>query len=259
MALARLSVDDELAHLVLDRPDKRNALSRDTIEAIRKRLDEARSQDARALLVTAEGPAFCAGGDVEWMADRIDDPQATRRAMEEHLGPLIEELDTFPAPTVAAVRGAAIGAGLGVATSCDVTIVARDAVLGATQARLGLTPDAGTSWQLARAVGPKRALDLILGAKTFSGEQAAEWGLAGQAEPAADVDEVARSRARELAEGPTLALRTARQLVRDALDTPLHEMLRREAAAQEAMYETEDQTEGVEAFLEDRDPDFSGE
>lgn len=259
MALARLSVDGELAHLVLDRPDKRNALSREMIEALRERLAEAQAGDARALLVTAEGPTFCAGGDVEWMADRVDDPEATRVAMDEHLGPLVEELDTFPAPTVAGVRGAAIGAGLGLATSCDVTIVAEDAVLGATHTRLGLTPDAGTSWQLARALGPKRALDLILGARTFSGETAAEWGLASQAEPAGEVEEVARKRARQLAEGPTQAYRVARQLVRDALDVPLHEALRREGAAQEAMYRTGDQTEGVEAFLEDREPEFVGE
>jgi 2-(1,2-epoxy-1,2-dihydrophenyl)acetyl-CoA isomerase len=227
-------------------------------EPLADRLDQLAGQRV-ALLITAEGPTFCAGGDVEWMSERVDDPKATREAMDEHLGPLVEELDTFPAPTVAAVRGAAIGAGLGLAMACDVTIVAEDAVLGATQARLGLTPDAGTSWQLTRAVGPKRALDLILGAETISGEQAVEWGLASQAEPAGEVEDVGQARARQLAEGPTVALRTARQLVRDALDTPLHEMLRREAAAQEAMYRTEDQTEGVEALLEDREPDFAGE
>jgi enoyl-CoA hydratase/carnithine racemase len=258
MTLARLSTTDGLAHLVLDRPDKRNALSRELIEALRERLAQARTADVRALLVTAEGPTFCAGGDVAWMEQRKDDPSATREAMEEHLGPLIEEVDAFPAPTVAAVRGAAIGAGLGLAVSCDVTIAAQESVLGATHARLGLTPDAGTSWHLTRALGPKRALDLILGAKTFSGEKADDWGLVSDAVPAGDVEEAARRRARQLAEGPTRALRTARQLVRDATDVSLVEMLRREAAAQEAMYETEDQTEGVDAFLEDREPEFTG-
>jgi 2-(1,2-epoxy-1,2-dihydrophenyl)acetyl-CoA isomerase len=258
MPLARLTVKDALAHLVLDRPEKRNALSRELIEALRERIADAEGADVRGLLVTAEGPTFCAGGDVAWMEQRKDDPQATRRAMEEHLGPLIEDVDTFPTPTVSAVRGAAIGAGLGLAVSCDVTIAAQDAVLGATHARLGLTPDAGTSWHLTRALGPKRALDLILGAKTFSGQEAYDWGLVSDAVPAGEVGDLARKRARALAEGPTQALRTARQLVRDAADAPLVEMLRREAAAQEAMYHTDDQTEGAEAFLEDREPDFIG-
>lgn len=259
MPLARVSIEDELAHLTLDRADKRNALSRTLIEQTRACLDEARAAEARSLLLTAEGPSFCAGGDVEWMRSRVDDPKATREAMDEHLGPLIEELDSFPAPSVAAVQGAAIGAGLGLALACDVTIVGEDAVLGATHTRLGLTPDAGTSWWLTRCLGPKRALDLILGARTFSGAQAHEWGLISEAVASGDVDEVAWARARSLARGPTRALRTARQLVRDATDAPLSQMLRREAAAQEAMYHTEDQTEGVQAFLEDREPSFEGQ
>jgi enoyl-CoA hydratase/carnithine racemase len=258
VSLAVLDVTDETATLTLNRPDKRNALSQALLDAIRKRLDEAKDQRVRALLVTAEGPTFSAGGDVDWMQQRVNDPSATRQAIDDHLNPVIDDVAGFPAPTVAGVHGAAIGAGLGLALACDVTIAAEDTVLGATQASLGLTPDAGTSWQLTRALGPKRALDLILDARTFSGEQAAEWGLVTQAVPADEVHDQARARARKLATGPTQALRTARQLVRDATEASLVEMLDREAATQEAMYRTEDQTEGVEAFLEDRDPEFTG-
>lgn len=258
MPLAQLSVQDELAHLTLDRPDKRNALSRELIDAVLEHLDEARDAGVRALLITGEGPAFCSGGDVAWMKERIDDPAATRAALKQRLGPMIEALDTFPAPTVSAVQGAAIGAGLGLALACDVTLASEDAVLGATHARLGLTPDAGTSWYLTRAVGPKRALDMILSARTFSGQEAAEWGLVSEAVDADALDQVAIKHARALSQGPTQAHRTARQLVRDATQVPLREMLEREAEAQAAMYRTEDQTEGVEAFLEDRDPSFTG-
>jgi len=258
MPVTQLTVEDELAHLVLDRPDKRNALSRELIDQIREQLARAQGESVRALLLSANGSVFCAGGDVEWMEERVDDPKATRTALDEHLGPMIEDVDGFPAPSVAAVDGAAIGAGLGLALACDVTIASEDAVLGATHTRLGLTPDAGTSWHLARALGPKRALDLVLDARTFSGDEAAEWELVSEAVPADEVETTARSRARRLAEGPTQAYRVARQLVRDATREPLHEMLRREAAAQEAMYETEDQTEGLQAFFEDRDPQFEG-
>lgn len=258
MPLAQLTVTDEIAHLTLDRPEKRNALSRELIKDLREGLDEARKADVRALLLTGEGASFCAGGDVGWMEERVEDPAATRQALDEHLGPLIEDVATFPAPTVAAVQGAAIGAGLGLALACDVVVAAEDAVLGATHTRLGLTPDAGTSYQLVRTLGPKLAMDLVLGARTFSGDQAHEWGLVSQAVPAGDVETEARSRVRSLAQGPTQAYRLARQLLRDAGEEPLAEMLRREAAAQEAIYETRDQTEGVRAFLEDREPEFEG-
>lgn len=258
MSLAQLSLTDQVAHLRLDRPDKRNALSKELIADVTEKLHEAGRDDTRALLVTAEGPAFCAGGDIAWMEERVDDPPATRRALDQHLGPMLEELATFPAPTVAAVHGAAIGAGLGLALACDLVIAAEDAVMGATHTSLGLTPDGGTSYHLVRSLGPKRAMDLVLGERTFSGEQAYEWGLVSDAVPAQDVESEARSRVKMLAEGPTQAYRLARQLLRDAGEEPLAEMLRREAAAQEAVYETEDQTEGVTAFLEDREPDFQG-
>ncbi len=258
MALAHVQLDEELAQVTLDRPDKRNALSRGLIEDTRTCLEQARQEGARALLFTANGPSFCAGGDVDWMRERQDDPRATREALKTYLGPLIEDVATFPAPSVSAVEGAALGAGLGLALACDVTIAAEDAVLGATHARLGLTPDGGTSWFLARALGPKRALELVLSQRTFSGVEAHEWGLVTRAEPPGEVEPVARRRARGLAKGPTQAYRMARQLVQDAVDTPLYEMLDREAEAQAAMYRTRDQTEGVEAFLEDRDPAFEG-
>lgn len=258
MPLAQLDLDVDLATLTLNRPDKRNALSREMLEEIAARLDEAEDAGVRALLVEAEGPAFCAGGDIGWMEDRLGKPEATRQALGEHLGPVILELDRFPAPTVAAVQGAAIGAGLGLALACDVTLASREAVLGATHTRLGLTPDAGTSWQLAQTLGPKRALDLLLEARTFEGSEAAEMGLVTEAVADDELPDEARARARRLAKGPTKAYVRARQLVRRASTDPLEAMLSREADAQADMYATRDQREGVQAFLEDRDPEFTG-
>lgn len=259
MPLATLALEDDIARVTLDREDKRNALSRELIQEATACLREAREASPRALLLAGEGSVFCAGGDIAWMKERIDDPQATREALEEHLAPLIETLATFPAPTVSCVQGAALGAGLGLALACDVPIASHDALLGATHARLGLTPDGGTSWFLARQLGPKRALDLILSARTFTGEQAYEWGLAADTLPPEDLMQGASQRARLLAKGPTSAYRTARTLVHDATQAPLATMLKREAAAQGAMYKTRDQTEGVQAFLDDREPAFEGE
>lgn len=247
-----------MARLTLDRPEKRNALSKELIAELLERLDEAEHAGVRALLLEGEGPAFCAGGDVGWMDERLGDPNATHEAIRANLNRLVERLHGFPAPTVAAVHGAAIGAGLGLALACDVTIAAEEAVLGATHARLGLTPDAGTSWFLTQTLGPKRALDLVLSARTFTGAEAYEWGLVTDTVPASEVPDAARSRARKLAEGPTQAHRKARELVDQAAEGSLAETLAREADAQAMMYATEDQREGVRAFHEDREPRFEG-
>lgn len=258
MPLAELTLTDDVARVTLNRPDKRNALNEPLLRELLDRLDEAKDARPRGLLLTGEGPTFCAGGDILWMKERSDDPKATRQVLTELHGPLIETVHTFPAPTVSAVQGAAVGAGLGLALACDLTFVTPDAVLGATHTRLGLTPDGGTSWYLTRSLGPKRALDLLLGARTFTGQDAVDWGLVSQAVHGDELETVAKKRVRTLADGPTQAYHTTRQLVRDAAETPLREMLEREAEAQAAMYRTEDQTEGVTAFLEDRDPEFQG-
>lgn len=258
MPLAHVTIEDDVARLVLDRAEKRNALSRELIQDALAGLKEARDATPRALILQGEGPIFCAGGDIAWMKQRVDDPQATKQALEDHLAPLIESLATFPAPTISEVHGAALGAGLGLALACDVPLATHEAQLGATHARLGLTPDGGTSWFLARQLGPTRALDLILSARTFTAEQAQAWGLIAATFPPDALNHEATKRARTLAQGPTQAYRTARTLVHDAMQAPLSTVLKREAAAQGAMYKTKDQTEGVHAFLEDRDPTFQG-
>lgn len=258
MPLAHVTVEDDVARLVLDRAEKRNALSRELIQDALTGLEEVREATPRALILQGKGPVFCAGGDIAWMKQRSDDPQATRQALEDYLAPLIEAVATFPAPTISVVNGAALGAGLGLALACDVPLAAHEAKLGATHARLGLTPDGGTSWFLARQVGPTRALELILSARTFTAEQAQGWGLIADTFPPDALNQEATKRARTLAQGPTQAYRTARTLVHDAMQAPLATVLKREAAAQGAMYKTEDQTEGVQAFLEGREACFQG-
>lgn len=258
MALASLAIDDDVGHLTLDRASKRNALSQDLIETLLAKLDEAEDANPRALLIQGEGPVFCAGGDIGWMEERLGDPAATQRALEEHVGPLIERVATFPAPTLAAVQGAALGAGLGLALACDLTFVAKDATLGATQASLGLAPDGGTSWLLTHAIGPSKALALILRAETMTGKNAAKLGLATDAYAEPHLLEHAKAHAAALAQGPTQALLEARNLIQQASQSTLKEALAHEAQAQARIYKTEDPREGVEAFFEGREPQFEG-
>lgn len=258
MPLVRLEHGDEVATVTLARPDKRNALSPELLDQLLQALEEAVDHAPRALRLQGEGPVFSAGGDIEAMQDRLGDPTATRQALGDLLNPAIQAVATFPAPSVCQVQGAAVGAGLGLALACDLTVAGESAKLGAVHTRLGLTPDGGTSWLLTRLVGPKRAMAMILEARTVTGAQAVELGLVSHAVPKGELDETVTSLVDHLASGPTQAYLKARELVAAAADRDLAEMLDREADSQALMYATEDQQEGVRAFLEDRDPRFQG-
>lgn len=258
MPLVRLELEDEIATVTLDRPDKRNALSPALLTELRRTLGRAEDSDPRALLLRGEGPVFCAGGDIGAMQDRLGEPKRTEQVLRGGLNPAIEAVATFPAPTVAQVHGAAVGAGLGLALACDVTLANDGAKLGAVHTRLGLTPDGGTSYLVTRLVGIKRALDLILEARTITGAEAAEMGLITRSVPRGELEGACLSVLERLAQGPTQAYLKARELVHASLDGSLREALDREAASQGLMYATEDQKEGVAAFLEGREPVFRG-
>lgn len=258
MPLVTLEHEAQVATVTLHRPDKRNALSPELLDELIEALDEAAGREPRALLLKGEGPVFCAGGDIGAMRDRLGDPTATRQALGRHLNPAIHAVATFPAPTVARVQGSAVGAGLGLALACDLTVAGESATLGAVHTRLGLTPDGGTSWLLTRLVGPKRALAMILEASTVTGDKAAAMGLISHAVPKGELDDTVQGLVEDLASGPTRAYLKARELVEAATDLDLATMLDREADSQALMYATEDQQEGVQAFLEDREARFQG-
>lgn len=258
MPLVRLEHDDQVATVTLDRADKRNALSPELLADLIEALEQAAEARPRALRFQGAGPVFSAGGDIGAMEERLGDPTATRRALTTLLNPAIEAVATFPAPTVARVQGAAVGAGLGLALACDVTIAGENAKLGAVHTRLGLTPDGGTSWFLTRLVGPKRAMALILEADTLTGAEAERAGLITRAVPKDDLDHAIDEVVDHLATGPTQAFLKARQLVEDATGHGLATMLDREAESQALMYATDDQQEGVQAFLDDREARFQG-
>lgn len=258
MPHVQLTLGDDHAVLTLDRPEKRNALSPELLQQALAALETAAENEPRALLVEGNGPVFCAGGDIEAMRARLGDPMATHTALSRLLSPLIARLAAFPSPTIAKVQGSAMGAGLGVALACDVVLAAEDARLGAPYAKLGLTPDAGTSYFLARLLGTRRALDLVLSAATLTGEEAARLGLVTRAVPPGSLDKEAEATLRALAKGPTRAYVRARELILQGEDGTLAEALARENEAQAMMYATDDQGEGVRAFLEKRAARFGG-
>jgi enoyl-CoA hydratase len=213
------------------------------------------------VVLTGAGEAFSAGGDLEFIQSMADaglaDPggptrKRNRDAMRDFYG-LFLAVRELPCPSVAAINGAAVGAGLCVALACDLRVAARDARLGLNFTRLGIHPGMGATWTLPRLVGPAHAADLLLTGRTIDGDEAARIGLVNRCTPRATVLEDALRLAR------ALAARGTRHALARSLDATLDDQLDFEAARQAECYETRDMQEGLAAARERRAARFRGE
>lgn len=252
-----LFLADGLGQILLNRPDKLNSFDQAMIDAFNARLDEAEGAGVRALLVSGEGRGFCAGRDLSGTDPLTEDAQAVLR---DSFNPLIRRLADFPAPTFAAVHGACLGAGFGVAMACDVVFAADDAKLGSPFARLGAVLDSGGHQFLAARVGAHRALELIYSGRLVSGREAAAMGLVNRSMGRQVLVERTQALAAQVAAGPTLAFLASKRIVRRVEDgkVGLDEVLGAEAAAQGEMSRTCDYREGIAAFQQKRRPRFTG-
>lgn len=252
-----LDVDGAYGELVLNRPDKINAVNDAMAGELTARLDEAEAAGVRALLVRGEGRGFCAGRDLADAEPLDEDGEAI---LNDVLNPLVARLAGFPAPTFAVVQGPALGTGLGIALACDVVYAADDARIGSPFARIGAVLDSGAHHFLVQRIGAHRALELVYTGRLLSGREAAEWGIVNRAIARLDVLERGREIARSVASGPTAAFLASKQLVRRITDDAigLDDVLRAEAAAQGAASRTDDYREGIGAFQEKRTATFTG-
>jgi 2-(1,2-epoxy-1,2-dihydrophenyl)acetyl-CoA isomerase len=245
--------DDAVLLLTLNRPDRLNALSRPLRDALRGALERGLADDGvRALVLTGAGRAFCAGGDLDEIT-AIDDLEGEVR---DGFGPLARLLVESPKPVVAAVNGAAAGAGLGLALACDLRVMSADAVFAVAFAGIGLVPDTGVSWTLPRLVGPARAYDLMATGRRVVAEQAERLGLADRVVEREAVVQAALALAAELAAGSRSALAAGKRLLREAEGRSLADALEAEAVAQGQAARKPDFAEGVAAFRERRPPRF---
>lgn len=246
-----------VAVLTLNRAASLNALTLPMVERI---IDGARRADreAKVLLIRAEGRAFCAGRD---LGDARPGEEDGGQVLAEVFNPMVRAVDELDLPTVAAVQGAALGAGLGLALACDVILAADTAKIGSPFASIGAVLDSGAHRAFVERLGPAVAMDLIYSGRFLSGVEAAAAGLVSRALPADELDQAARAYAAALAAGPTLAFRESKRLVRELSERPftLAETLDREAQAQSRASRTKDYAEGFTAFLERRPPRFRGE
>jgi enoyl-CoA hydratase/carnithine racemase len=253
----RTEVSDGVAEVTLDRPEKLNAFDDAMAAAFGAALDEAESSGARALVLRGEGKGFCAGRD---LGDAKPGEEDGGLVLADVYNPLFSRLAAFPAPTFAAVHGAALGVGLGLALACDVVYAATDAKIGSPFARIGAVFDSGGHHYFVRRLGSHRALELIYTGRLLSGDEASQWGLVNSAIPAADLLATVRDMARKVAAGPSAAFGLSKEIV-GRIETEglgLAAVLDLEAAAQSAASRSADYVEGISAFQEKRTPNFTG-
>ncbi len=257
------SVREGVALITLNRPEARNAMSPALTEALRDQI-KARGDDpdVGALLITGAGTAFCSGGDVKGMGGRgprgqmsYEERLSDLRWRQAHL---TGALFGVRKPTIAALPGAAAGAGLAIALACDIRIAAKSAFGTSGYVKIGLSGDYGIAWLLTRTVGPMRARELMLTSEKVDAEKAERIGLFNRVVDDARLQDEAFAFAKSLADGPRVALR----LIKDNLDDALHIDYRtahhREAERLVSASRTADHKEAVQAFVEKRKPKFVG-
>lgn len=256
-------VRDGVAVITLNRPEARNAFSPDMSKALRELIPVCASDPGvRSVLITGAGTAFCAGGDVKNMGDRRAPTDLTHderfRVMQERHHGTAGALRALRKPTVAALPGAAAGAGLALALAADIRIAAASAFLTTGYTKVGLSGDYGIAWMLTRTVGPARARELMLTAERIGAQRAAEIGLVNRVVEDANLQEEAFALARLLAEGPAVAVGYIKDNLDEAFDLTHAEAIDREAERLMRTQGTEDHKEAVRAFVEKRKPVFKG-
>ena len=255
------SVEEQVALIVLNRPQVLNAFDDELGSLLRARVAEAAADsEVRCIVITGAGRAFSAGEDLAALAQSYEAGRAPdlARILTQRYNPLIKELRAAPKPVVAGLNGVAAGAGASVALACDFRVASERASLSFPFAGVGLVPDSGATWFLTRMLGPARAMELAFSGSALSSADAQELGLVNEVVPADEFEGRLQAVAARLAHGPTTALALTKGLIEAALSHTLDQQLEAEALAQGVAGATQNHLEGVRAFLSKREPEFEG-
>lgn len=258
-AVININVQDRIATITFNRPDKLNALNAEllsgSIQALRS---WSKDPDVGAIVITGAGRAFCAGGDVSAMA------QTSEQSYEQNVDRLRESqklswlLYSIPKVTIASVNGFAMGAGLGICLACDLRISSDQAKFGTAFAKVGFGGDFGTSWFLTRYVGAPKAKELLFLAEMIDAAEAHRLGMVNRVVPHDQLETATRMVAAQIAHGPLTSYRYMKANINSASYTDFRTLLEREAETQLRCGQTQDHKEGVRAFMEKRAPKFTG-
>lgn len=257
----KVDVQDRVALLTFNRPKKLNALSAEITQGLQEEVPRlAADPDIGVIVLTGEGRAFCAGGDVSGMGGSSGAPTT----LEERIDSLRRGQEaawlvhSVPKVTIAMVNGFAMGAGLGLAASCDLRLASSAAKFGTAYSKVGFGGDWGTTWQLTRLVGPAVAKELFFTADIIDAEEARRIGLVNRVYDADTFREEAMEFASRLAHGPLVSYRWMKENVNLAVNSDFRAILDREAISHIRCGQTDDHREGVTAFMEKRAPNFTG-
>ncbi len=252
----QMTVEGAVATVTLNRPEKMNALTWEMREKMRDHFHEIRfNDDIRAVIVTGEGRAFCAGADVDRMGDA--DIKAGRFRLQRGSHMVIRHLHAIEKPTIAAVRGHAVGIGWSLALACDITVAAEDAKFSQIFRRIALAPDGGAIWFLNQRLGMNRAKELVYSARIVEAPEALSLGLVNFVVPGDELMAKARALAEDYASGPTFMLGLAKKLFHMAHGS-LEDYLEVENMVQPQLNHSADHQEGKAAFKEKRKPNYIG-
>ena len=253
--------DEDVCVITLNRPDALNALSLQLTRDLHDAIRQAVADKSRAAVLTANGRAFCSGGDLREMESMWEREGRIEAFLEEPLAALHELILLIretPIPFVAAVNGVCAGAGTNLALACDLVVAADDAIFNEAFVKIGLTPDCGGTFFLPRAIGEKLAAELFMTGESVSAERAAQFGMINRVVPPADLLVDAIMLAKRLAQAPTAGIGRIKRLLNASYSNSLKEQLVLEHELQIESGRSDDFREGVSAFFEKRPPDFQG-
>lgn len=254
----QIEIKNKVAKICLNRPEVFNSFNREMALELQRVLNEcAENEEIRAILLTGKGKAFCAGQDLKEVTDDKLNP-GFKAILEEHYNPIIKQIRAIEKPVVVAVNGVAAGAGANIALACDVVVASENASFIQAFSKIGLIPDSGGTYFLPRLIGFQKASALMLLGDKVSAEEAEKMGMVYKVFSADIFEEEANKLATKLSQMPTKALAKTKEALNASLGNSLEEQLKLESKLQIESAQTEDYSEGVNAFMEKRRPEFKG-
>ena len=254
----QFEIENQVGKITLNRPDKFNSFVREMALALQEKLDEcATNPEVRAVYLTGNGKAFCAGQD---LAEAIDDNGIElQKIVSEHYNPVIQKIRSIEKPVICGINGVAAGAGANIALACDITVATQSSVFIQAFSKIGLIPDSGGTYFLPRIIGMQKATALMMLGDKVTADEAESLGMIYKAVSDDTFEATALGIAQKLAKMPTKGLGLTKRLLNETFANNLEQQLQREDDLQTEAGNTYDYNEGVNAFLEKRKPNFKGE